>query len=58
MSPIDLKRLNDDGLRELAKDAYYRIGTHSVSEYPDENYLEQQKGIIAMISEELTRRDV
>jgi hypothetical protein len=58
MSPNDLKRLSDDGLRELAKDAYCRIGTHSVSEYPDENYLEQQKSIIAMISEELSRRDV
>ncbi|MEC0282303.1 hypothetical protein [Terribacillus saccharophilus] len=58
MSPDDLKRLSDDGLRELAKDAYCRIGTHSVSEYPSEYYMEQQKGIIAMISEELTRRTV
>jgi hypothetical protein len=58
MSPNDLKGVSDEGLRELARDAFYRIGTHTAGEYPSDTYLEQQRSIIAMIREEFTRRDV
>jgi hypothetical protein len=57
MSPNDLKQLSDDGLRELARDAYTRIGMHWC-EYPSDSYLEKQRNIIAMVKEEFTRRRV
>jgi hypothetical protein len=58
MSPNDLKGISDEGLRDLARDTFYRIGTHAAGEYPSDSYLEQQRSIIAMIQEELSRRSV
>jgi hypothetical protein len=57
MSPNDLKGISDEGLRELARDAYARIGMHWC-EYPSDSYLEKQRNIIAMVKEEFTRREV
>ncbi|WP_176466550.1 hypothetical protein [Terribacillus saccharophilus] len=53
---IDLKNLSAEQLRELGRDAAYRIGTHTAAGYPIESYINQQQEILRNVRAELERR--
>lgn len=51
-----IRNLSTQGLYALVEDCTYRIGSHSLSDDPNEEYLNQQKAIVQMVQEELVSR--
>lgn len=52
-----LKQLSIQGLHDLARDAAYRIGSHSTSDEPIDAYIKKQKDLLQAIQDELIRRE-
>lgn len=51
-----IKGLSIDGLTLLVRDCEQRIGSNVAGGMPNETYIENQKGIINLVQEELLTR--
>lgn len=53
---LNLKNLSVNQLSNLARDAEYRIGSHSAGGNPVDAYIEKQKTLLSLIQDELSNR--
>lgn len=52
-----IRNLFDTGIELLYHDVINRIGSHTIGGNPDPNYIKQQERILAMMQDEIERRE-